>query len=235
MPDEYSQFGGTSTNPYITISGNAIYADTQDAISFEVKKDSGMSPHIYFKYIKKKFSVLENMRVSNRLKKLEKLFYKSIEDGQEALSEKFLKEIARETKETELAARGIKLFIDRDELNKYKYKIRKGHISDTPFKKYTRIIPKDVLEKKKKVEKLFDDFIIYHYWDDSVKDVKKMDSEEKRNMRDPVLFGIIKESNRYYFIADWEDEYCDLTFDEIVDSLGKDEDDITISKPKINV
>jgi len=30
------------------------------------------------------------------------------------------------------------------------------------------------------------------------------------------------------------DEYCDLTFDELVDELGKDENDITISRnPKI--
>jgi hypothetical protein len=48
-----------------------------------------------------------------------------------------------------------------------------------------------------------------------------MSSEEKQKMKDPILFGYIKETDRLYFIADWEDEYCDLTFDEIVDVIGE--------------
>jgi hypothetical protein len=48
-----------------------------------------------------------------------------------------------------------------------------------------------------------------------------MSSDEKSKMRDPILFGYIKETDRLYFIADWEDEYCDLTFDEIIDVVGE--------------
>lgn len=232
MPDDSTTQTNTDTGTFVSINGNG-YWDGSGQISFNVEKKSGMTPKIYFKYIKKKLSTLEGMRVKNRLKKLEKLFYKSIEDGQEALSEKFLGEIAREARETEIVAKGIKLFIEKGDLDKYKNKIRNGHISDTMLKDYTRVIPKDVLKKKKKVEDVFDDFIIYHYWDESVKDVKKMSSEEKSNMKDPVLFGMIKESSRYYFVADWDDEYCDLTFDEMVDELGKDEEDITIKNPKL--
>lgn len=36
------------------------------------------------------------------------------------------------------------------------------------------------------------------------------------------------------YIADWEDEHCDLTFDEIADLLGMDEEDVTITRnPKL--
>ncbi len=48
-----------------------------------------------------------------------------------------------------------------------------------------------------------------------------MTPDEHRKMKDPILFGWIKENNRLYFIADWEDEFCDLTFDEIVDVVGE--------------
>jgi len=48
-----------------------------------------------------------------------------------------------------------------------------------------------------------------------------MTKEEIQKMKDPILFGMIKESNRLYFIDDWEDEYCDLTFDEIIDVIGE--------------
>lgn len=224
----------TSTTPdgYISITGQGEYSD--DIVSFKVDKTKGIHPNLYFSYIKKKFGVLERMRIDSRLKKLEKAFYKAIDNGQEALGEKFLKIMARETRESILYAKGIKVFIEEEDLNKHKHSIRKGHISDTKFEDYTRVIPKDVLNKKKKVEDIFDEFVIYHYWNEDIKDVKKMDGEEKSKMKDPVLFGTIKESNRFYFIADWIDDLCDLSFDEIVDVLGKKtnkkDDDFIISR-----
>jgi len=42
--------------------------------------------------------------------------------------------------------------------------------------------------------------------------------------------GIIEGSEKLYYVADWEDEFCDLTLDDIVDKLKLDEDEITISK-----
>ncbi len=38
----------------------------------------------------------------------------------------------------------------------------------------------------------------------------------------PILFGVIKGRRRLYFVGDWVDEFCDLTFDQIADALGKD-------------
>jgi hypothetical protein len=45
-----------------------------------------------------------------------------------------------------------------------------------------------------------------------------------------LLFGKIKESDRYYFIDDWEDEYCDLTLDDIIDYFNLESEDIKITK-----
>lgn len=193
---------------------------------FGINKEdkSGISPQLYFKYVKSKFGVLEGIKVNNRLEKIKKAVAKAKENGQDLLAEKFLSSVGIEVRESAIFAKGIKYFIERDVLNKYKNKIRGGHISDTLFKSYTRVIPKDVLEKKKAVDDVFDDFVIYHYWnEESQKDVKHMSQDEKAKMRDPIIFGIIRETNRLYFIADWEDEYCDLTFDELVDVVGKEE------------
>lgn len=197
-------------------------------------KQKGMRAKLFFKLAKKKFGVLEQMRLDNRVKKLEKAFYKAVEDGQNALAEKFMSKLIEETRECMLAAKGIKFFVESGDLNKYKYKVRGGHISDTPFEKYTRVIPKKVLDKKKKVESLFDGLVIYHYWNEEVKDVKKMSPEEKQDMKDPILFGTFKDSSRLYFIADWIDTKCDLSFDEIVDVVaeesGKEDKDFMIQK-----
>ena len=64
-------------------------------------------------------------------------------------------------------------------------------------------------------------------------DTKEMNDDERSQMKDPVLFGYIKETRRLYFIADWEDEHCDLTFDEMIEVVGKDDEEFTLSnKPE---
>lgn len=227
---------------YLTISGTAVgnWNVANYVVEVDSRKKGGIHPVLYFKYIKSKFGMLEKMRLDSRLKKLEKAFYEAVDAGQEALGQKLLTELSRETRESLMYAKGIRHFIERDDLVKYKNKIRDGHISDTVLKHFTRVIPKDVLAKKDKVKDIFDDFVIYHYWDEKAEENRqkkqKITPDEKAKLRDPVLFGIIKETNRLYFIADWEDEYCDLTFDEMVDVLGKDDEELTLSpKPKLNV
>lgn len=223
-------------NQYITFSGDATTTINMQATggwsmgngvaSWSMDVKSGIAPELYFKYIKKKFGMLERMKIDARLKKLEKAFNKAVENGQEALGMKLMSEIARETRESLMYAKGVYYFIEYDDLTRYKRNIRNGHISDTKFAEYTRVIPEKVLEKKKKTENLFDGYVIYHYWNEEAEKKRekkqKMSEDEKNRMRDPVLFGVIRESNRLYFIADWEDEYCDLSFEELVGVIGKE-------------
>lgn len=239
----------TSTGAYIDVAGtnwtyinNGSISDGITTITAGVSNNSGgeIHPELYFKYIKRKFSVLENMKMNARLKRLEKAFYKAVENGQDSLGDKLMKEITREMRETSIYAKGFKYFIERDDLHKYKNKIRGGHISDTKYSEFTRVIPKDVLEKKKKSDGLFDGYVIYHYWNAKAEQVRegkqKMTAEEKAKMRDPVLFGVIKETNRLYFIAEWIDDFCDLSFEEMIDVIGKDDKDHMISRdPVLNV
>jgi len=197
------------------------------------KKEHGIQLQLYFRYVKKKLKKLEQMRVNTRVKKIEKAFDRAVENGQDLLASKVLREYTGAFRESLMYAKGFRLFIERDDLDRNKYRIRGGHISDTKFEDFTRIIPKDVLKKKKESDGLFDSYVIYHYWSNASEDseaVKSMTPEEKEKMKDPILFGRINETNRLYFIADWEDEYCDLTFDEIVDKIGGDDDDFTIKR-----
>ncbi len=188
-------------------------------------KDRGYDPVVAFKYIKKKFNLIEGWTLKRRLKRLEKAFYKAVDNGQEALGEKIMKDLAIQTRESFMYAKGVKKFIEYDDIKKVKNNIRGGHISDTKFHEYTRIIPKDVLKKKKKTEGLFDGYVIYHYYnkelEEKVQKKQKMSSDEISKMKDPILFGYIKQNNRLYFIADWDDEYCDLSFEEIVSYVAE--------------
>lgn len=37
--------------------------------------------------------------------------------------------------------------------------------------------------------------------------------------KDPILFGVIRNSDKLYYIADWVDEYCDLTLEKMFETL----------------
>lgn len=241
--DDYSDSGTTANYYWATTSGtvnadngnvwvtdgNVWYYPATQLVTPSIQTSQGrnkaINPILYFKYVKKKFKLLERRRMDGFLGRLEKAYEAAKAAGQEVLGKKVMTRLAIATREAPMYAKGIRYFIERDDLERHRHLVRGGKIADTKLKDYTRVIPKDVLEKKKKVEECFDDFVIYHYWNESEqKDTKKMDSEEKAKMRDPIIFGIVKETNRLYFIADWDDEYCDLSFDELVDVVGKEED-----------
>jgi len=234
-------FASTDTNSDI------VYYNYQSDFSFNTdnylsiginaetdKKTHKIKAEFYFKYLKKKLSLLEKMKLSRRMKNLEKAFDIAVEVGQDVLAKKFLDKVVEVAIESELYAKGVKYYLDKHIIDKYKHKIKDGHIADTLIENYTRKIPKKVLDKKKKVEHLFEKFIVYHYYNPELEEKREekqeMSPEEISQMRDPILFGKTKYSDRYYFIGDWEDEGCDLTFDEMIDKIGCEEEEIELSK-----
>lgn len=225
---DYSSNLNFSTGNYVTI-GVDVETD---------KKTHKIKAEFYFKYLKKKLSLLEKMKLDRRMKNLEKAFDIAVETGQDVLAKKFLDRVVSTSIESELYAKGIKYYLDKYIIDKYKHRIKDGHIADTLLEDYTRKIPKNVIEKKKKVEHLFEKFIIYHYHNPELEEKREkkqeMSPEERSKMRDPILFGKTKYSDRYYFIGDWDDEECDLTFDEMIDAIGLEEEQISLSK-KVNL
>ena len=92
----------------------------------------------------------------------------------------------------------------------------------TYVKNFVKIIPNEITELRKQADELrvFDNYVILHY-DYSGKSVSDT-KEEIAKKKDPILFGVIKNSRRLYYIGDWIDDYCDLTLDVIIDKLGED-------------
>jgi hypothetical protein len=46
---------------------------------------------------------------------------------------------------------------------------------------------------------------------------QKVEEEKKK---DPILFGVIQNSRKLYFIGDWTDEFCDLTLDKMMEIIS---------------
>ena len=83
-------------------------------------------------------------------------------------------------------------------------------------KNFTRIIPNHVTERKKKLDEslIFDNYAVLHYDPDGKGN--KLTQAEIQAKKDPILFGVVKNSRRLYFVADWIDTTCTLTFEELL-------------------
>lgn len=90
--------------------------------------------------------------------------------------------------------------------------------------RFPRTIPLENLERIKEAKglEIFDDFMVI--FTDLTNNVQSTEEEMKfvdRN-KDPVVFGYFRHEeaginhSRFYFITDWEDEYCDLTFTKMI-------------------
>lgn len=218
----------TSAGQYIVFnaSGESTTPVGNKAV---IKKKQGMPIQIFFSLMKKKMGLLAGMRLTSRLSKYEKMLEKADKAGQIALSEELMKRIFVTMRETEMYAAGFRIFLTRDVYERFCYKTERK-VALTKLANYARVIPDDVLDKKAVADKakLFDQYFVMHY--DGAEAVKETVKEKVARAKDPILFGSIEGSEKLYYVADWEDEFCDLTLDDIVDKLKLDEDEITISK-----
>jgi len=84
---------------------------------------------------------------------------------------------------------------------------------------YEREIPDEIVEIIELVGGMFDQ--LYIVFTDYTGDVERQVEEERRS-KDPILFGVFQNRStrsvidRFYYLGDWVDEYCDLTLDKLV-------------------
>lgn len=184
-----------------------------------------LRPIVVFKFVKDRFKRIESRILGERLERIAQILEATTVTNQIALREKIESKFAKLIREQEMYACGFDKFFEREILQAFVDSVKDRAIKITPIKNYTRLIPKNVRERMEiaKEKKLFDDFVVIHT-DPENKAVEKTEEEKK----DPILCGVIKQSSRYYFVGDWEDELCNLTMDTILSHLGLDEDDVSL-------
>lgn len=124
--------------------------------------------------------------------------------------------------ERELVKMGITTFIYRDDIEEYIDSISKDVVKIIELQNYEREIPDEVVAIIEKVKGKFDKLYVL-FTDYTGKAERKV--EKARRQKDPILFGTFQNErlktviDRFYFLADWEDEYCDLTLDKMVNEV----------------
>lgn len=146
-------------------------------------------------------------------------------------------------KEQKLVDMGITTFVYKDDIDLYIDTVAntRNH-SERPIKiieleRYEREIPDEIVDVIDKTKELFDQMYVV-YTDYSGKEERKIEAEKKE--KDPILFGTFQDRNkkvcidRFYYLGDWVDEFCDLTLDKMINETGKMGRNIvrTINTPK---
>lgn len=223
--------GGYSTNVYLdTGSGTHISLGASGNGS---KKRIG--PKLFFSYVKSKLNKSEVKKLKARLSKLQTLVKNAEEMGQQALYEEFSKMLAMVARESEAVACGYETYINKKDVEKYMHLVTendKAQKSVVYLKKLTdfpRAIPVNIQKIIKNTQKkgLFDELWVL-YLDYTHEEVKT--NKEKIRQKDPILFGKFSyDQDKFYFIADWIDEFCDLTLSKFVETLKDKEPEYQVS------
>lgn len=197
-----------------------------ESIASELKAEGVVEPHEYFKNLKDKFQESD----LNELYKSLDYLLTLVKDAERAGQKKLLSSIKLNSRiilnEIKLHALGLTTYVYRSDLKEFVDRVTpKDSVKIIELSRFPRIIPSEVVDKIEKVKKaeLFDKYCVL--FTDLTNNTYQTEEERQvveRN-RDPIVFGYFEDSKshekgeRFYAIADWEDEYCDLTIEKLTE------------------
>ena len=200
--------------------------------------DKNMTPTQYFdavKNLKHTITDEELLRIyDNCLELLEK--YKTT--GQKKGARRLVFHLETIEREREIVALGVDTFVYKDDIEYYIKEVADDVVKIIDLESYEREIPDDIVELIARVKDKFDQ--LYIIFTDYTGEAEKKVAQERRD-KDPILFGTFKDKgsraiiDRFYYLGDWVDEYCDLTLDRMIEeceNLGNRKIAHTIRTPE---
>lgn len=189
-----------------------------------------IEPKDYFKVLKGKLK----KSLKEKLEKQLTVIAEQILEAKEINQKHFLHRLSFTyevlMKEQLLLASGIDTFVYKDDVKVLLEKVTpKNSVRIIELDRYPRAIPSVELKKIKAAKDLglFDDFCVvftdFTGGDYTTEEEKKVVA---RN-RDPVVFGFFKHEqtgfrhDRFYLVADWQDEFCELDFTSMVEKMAE--------------
>jgi hypothetical protein len=203
----------------------------QQAIEKYRKARYFISPKIFFSHVKSQLTPIQSVKVEERMRTIKRLITHAQELNQTGAKNQYIKLLIACTRESEILSQGLNFWVSRNEVNRFinfvyqSKEDRKKVVFLKNWRDYPRIAPKDVSDKIKQLNgrKIFDELEILYL--DYTADTERTETAQTKKEKDPILFGIIKEMpDRLYFITYWEDEKCDLTIEQLVESLERSEE-----------
>lgn len=202
--------------------------------------NNNISPSEYFNGIKSKVNTIDDKQLKQIYENCLELSKKYLITGQKFGLKKLIFHMECIDKEYEIIKAGINKFIYRDDIEEFIEDVADKTVKLIDLENYIREIPDEVVLSLSKVKDKFDKFYVL-YTDYTGKEERRVNKE--RRDKDPILFGTLQDFNtgttidRFYFIGDWEDEYCDLTLDKFVNEMKvkKNKDVLLNISPSIDL
>lgn len=204
----------------------------------EENTGSKLTPQQYFEEIKDRKHHITDAELVKVYDNCLDLLNKYKITGQQKGMRKLMFHLECIEKEREIVKMGINTFIYRDDIEEYIDSVAKDTVKIIELENYEREIPDEIVEVVASVKDKFDQ--LYVVFTDYTGKVERQVEKERRE-KDPILFGTFQNPSnrtvidRFYYLGDWEDEYCDLTLDKMVnetEKAGKRNIVKTISTPK---
>lgn len=199
----------------------------------EIKKNKNeveITPYEYFQKVKDKVQSMDDEKLAKAYTNAIKLAERYNRTGQTKALRKLKFHIESIIKERKALEAGITKFVYKSDIEEYIQKVASKQVVVLDLKSFERNMPDEIIEALEKVKDVFDEF--YVVCTDYTGEISKQVNKERRE-KDPILFGAFLDRNkntineRFYYIGDWIDEYCDLTLEKMVSEM-KDETGINI-------
>jgi len=193
-----------------------------NSVQINVNNLGEMSPSKYFETLKDRKKTITDKELIQFYDNAITLLNKYQTTGQIEGMKKLIFLIETVEKEREIVKLGINTFVYFEDIENYIDNIAKNVVKIIELERYERDIPDEVVEVISQTKKFFNKF--YVVFTDYTGKVERQ-VEKQRREKDPILFGTFQDEDskalleRFYFIADWEDEYCDLTLGRMVEEV----------------
>lgn len=188
-----------------------------------------VTPTVYFNYVKNMKKDIKDENLETVADNCLLLLQKTKITGQTSAAKKIFDQYSLIMRELKAASFGFNTIVYKSDIEKFITDISKHPVKIIELEKYTREVDDSVIDKLvlAKENQLFDEYYVL-FTDYSMEDTKKI-AKERRD-KDPILFGAFKTQdnnnipeNRFFYIGDWKDEYCDLTLEEMLTQYEKSE------------
>lgn len=198
-----------------------------------------VKPSELFGAIKSGLNHIEKHSLKRYMAVANKLLAKAEVTNQVTLQKRLEFRIDTLAKELTLATNhGINTYVDRDAIFEYIEQTEAREVKLSSIRDYLREVPDEAIDIISKTREIFDDFFILFtdYTGETAKQADKLVKE-----KDPILFGIFYDleqdeiMERMYFLHDWEDEYCDLTLDKLIEEYKEISDEEIVKTTSTNI
>lgn len=183
-----------------------------------------ISPAKYFEQVKARKQEMTEAGLQQLYENCLTLLEEYQRSGQVAAQKKLLFHLDNIAREKQLLDKGINVFVYKSDIDDYINHVESRAVKIIELENYQRSIPEEIIQKIEKCRGIFDKMYVI-FTDYTGREERKIAAE--RRERDPILFGTFQDEatltivERFYFIGDWVDDYCDLTLDKMVSEVKR--------------